>query len=338
MKNPTCKHRVAAVALAAGGTLALVGGTAFAGSSSNSSNNNKNDGKHQENNKGKEHNKGGNAQQKSSSYASGFAAIDQNSKVFNLSASASNTGLNDAFNGVDQSNSTDQNCNTNTEGGDVSGHGGVQADSHKKDDGKDGKFDNKGGSSTLTGNTGGDCSNDSSSDNSSDPQAWISTGSADASNWTGTNVTQHNSGGVDVSSDNNASIDGSNLRNAQQKSTSAADGALFVSQGSKVGNVSIALANSGGNSAANEVSQANDTSQNGNANTEGGNVSGSRGDVTTGNSGGSASNSSQSSNSSNPSAKISTGDASASNKTSTTVDQVNNGGVSVQSSNNASIG
>jgi hypothetical protein len=315
----TCRHKLVAVALASGATLAIAGGSTAAFAAP----------------KGDDEAPKGTVDSNNASLGIGAAQIDQNSGVTNFSAAASNSGLNEAHNGVDQGNQTGQDCNANTSGGHTLAVG-VGLPSGEEDS-------LKGGDAKATGgNKGGECSNDATSSNSANPEATIHTGAASASNETATTVSQTNSGGVDVSSDNTGTVDPSGSRRIHQSGVSVAAGFLSVTQSSTVDNASIAVANSGGNSAGNSVDQNNGTTQHGSANTTGGftGAIGLGGNATAGggNTGGSASNSSHSSNSANPSASITTGDASASNSTTTHVTQSNSGGVSVQSSNSGSVG
>jgi hypothetical protein len=334
LKQTTCKHRVAAIALAAGGTLALAGGTAFASNGGHSTDPNKDPNSRDF---GHKKNDGDKITQRGHSGASGFADVTQRSGVFNLSLGLSNSGLNHAGNSIDQSNGTGQSCEANTKGGNVLAIGGLggRHDRHASDA--------KDGTSVQAGNQGGDCSNDASSDNTANPTVALTTGDASTMNDTSTTIGQHNTGGVDVSSSNDGSIDPSGHGdNVRQSGGSWADGGLSVDQAAGVANVSIGIANSGGNSAGNHISQSNDTGQDSSANTKGGNVLaiGGRGgvDVTTGNNGGSSSNKSSSSNTANPNVTLTTGNATASNKTSTNINQSNSGGVKVSSDNSGSVG
>jgi hypothetical protein len=318
LKKTSCRHKVAAIALASGAALAITGGTAFA-----QPDNHPDDEGHQK------------VDSKNASIGIGAAQIDQSSGVTNFSVAASNSGLNEAHNGVEQGNGNSQTCNANTSGGHTLGLGvGVPVDEGEQV---------KGGSADATGgNVGGDCANDATNSNEANPEATILTGAASASNDTATTVDQTNSGGVDVSSDNSGNVDPSGARRIHQSGASVAAGFLGVTQHSSVENNSIAVANSGGNSAGNHVDQNNWNSQHGNANTSGGltGAIGLGGDATAsgGNSGGSASNTASNSNSASPKASITTGDASATNSTTTHVTQSNSGGVSVQSSNSGSVG
>jgi len=333
LKQTTCKHRVAAIALAAGGTLALAGGTAFAASGPTGQRTDGNNKSHDN------HDPGNKIRQRGHSGASGFADVEQHTGVFNLSLGLSNSGLNHAGNSIDQSNGTGQSCDANTQGGNVLAIGGLGG---RHDDRKASDANN--GTSVQAGNQGGDCSNTASSDNTANPTVSLTTGAASATNDTSTTVGQTNSGGVDVSSSNDGSIaDPSGHGNhISQSGGSWADGGLSVGQSAGVANVSIGIANSGGNSAGNHISQSNGTDQSGSSNTKGGNVLAIGGhggtDVSTGNNGGSASNNSSSSNTANPSVTLTTGAASASNKTSTNITQTNSGGVTVSSNNSGSIG
>jgi hypothetical protein len=266
LKQTTCKHRVAAVALAAGGTLALAGGTAFA-STGGWNHNGSDPGKDPSSRDFGHKNDGEKIKQRGHSGASGFAEVTQHSGVFNLSLGASNSGLNHAGNSIDQSNGTGQSCSANTKGGNVLAIGGLGG-RHDRE-----ASDANDGTSVQAGNQGGDCSNDASSANTANPTVALTTGDASATNDTSTTVNQTNSCGVDVSSSNDGSIDPSGHGDRiRQSGGSWADGELSVDQSSKVGNVSIGIANSGGNSAGNHISQSNDTGQDGSANTKGGNV------------------------------------------------------------------
>ncbi len=318
MKKTTCRHKLAAVALASGAALAITGGTAFA-----SPKDKPDEGNH------------GDVQSKNASIGIGAAEIDQSSGVSNLSVAASNSGLNSAGNHVDQGNRTGQDCDANTSGGHTIGIGVGRS--------FDGGEEFKSGSGNATGgNTGGDCTNDATSSNSANPEATILTGAASAGNETSTTVSQTNSGGVNVKSDNTGSVDPSGARHVHQSGISAGVGLLSVGQSSTVDNGSLALANSGGNRAGNWVDQGNSTHQDGSANTSGGITAGvgigGNGTASGGNSGGSASNTASSSNSANPKASITTGAASATNSTTTNVTQNNSGGVTVSSSNSGSVG
>ena len=323
MKSTACRHKLAAIAIASGATLAIAGGTAFATPGEQVKDPD-------------EHAPKGTVDSKNASLAIGAAQIDQNSGVTNFSAAATNSGFNSAHNGVDQGNATGQNCSANTSGG---GTLAVGLGTRSRDEGRA----STGGTAQANGgNTGGDCSNDATSSNSADPIASIETGAASASNQTSTTVGQTNSGGVGISSDNTGSVDPSGARRVHQSGGSVSVGLLSVSQSSTVDNTSVAFANSGFNRAGNHVDQSNGTSQGSTANTSGGTTGalGLGGNATAngGNTGGSAANSSHSSNSANPTASITTGAASASNSTTTNVTQTNSGGVTVQSSNSGSVG
>lgn len=315
MKTITCRHKLAAIALAGGATLAIAtGGTAFA---------QPDDEPH------------ANVDSHNAALGIGAAHIDQSSGVANFSAADSNTGLNDAHNSVDQTNRTPQECSADTSGGGTFAVGvAVPVDEGESFKGGDARANG--------GNKGGECTNDATSSNSANPEAMIHTGSASATNETSTTVDQSNSGGVEVKADNTGTVDPTGARRIHQSGASVAAGFLSVDQHSFVDNVSLASANSGGNSASNRVDQGNWTPQDASADTSGGHTGalalGGNATASGGNSGGSASNSAHSSNTANPTASITTGDATASNSTTTHVTQTNSGGVSVSSSNNGSVG
>ena len=104
MKSTACRHKLAAIAIASGATLAIAGGTAFATPGEQVKDPD-------------EHAPKGTVDSKNASLAIGAAQIDQNSGVTNFSAAATNSGFNSAHNGVDQGNATGQNCSANTSGG-----------------------------------------------------------------------------------------------------------------------------------------------------------------------------------------------------------------------------
>jgi hypothetical protein len=229
----TCKHRLAALALASSAAVAIsaAGGTAFADD--------------------------GHVDSDNASIGIGEAQIDQHSDVANFSVAASNSGFNQAHNDVDQNNDNWQTCEADTKGGGTLGLSIGEEES--------------GAADATGGNIGGDCSNDATNSNDANPEASIHTGAASAGNETSTTVEQTNSGGVDITSDNTGSVAGTDDdAHVHQNGVSVGAGFLGVSQGSSVSNESLALANSGGNHAGNNVDQNNWNEQHGSANTSGG--------------------------------------------------------------------
>lgn len=265
------------------------------------------------------------------SYTDAYAEIYQDSEVDTEQDAEANTGYNEVFSGVFGWNETYQQAWADVFEGNIGGpfllplNGSVSAN---------GEWGGWGCGCTdinETGNAGGSASNGSNSSNDGDANAAIATGRAQASNDASTDVNQANSGGANASSTNTVTaIDPDGGDTWAYSETYAS---LYVDQDSDVDTDQDAWANTGYNYAEAVVEGANETFQEASATVSGGNIWGGGEENYAGNTGGTATNDSTSSNLGTASATITTGDATATNNSTTNVTQNNSGGASATSNN-----
>jgi hypothetical protein len=236
--------------------------------------------------------------------------LDQDQHVLTAQLGLANSGKNEAVSLTGNLNLGEQDCETNLRGGNI-----LFAD----DD-------------NTAGNSGGDCTNNSTATNNGTGNATVSTGDASAPNTANTTVSQGNSGGSSV---NNSAND--NTIEADDGPASLSNGGnakLAVNQHSSVKNLQAALANTGGNTAVGVVVGVNAGSQTGTSHVSGGNILFGHDGNTAGNTGGNAGNTSSASNTGSGTASVTTGNATASNSSTTSVTQTNSGGSSATNTAN----
>jgi hypothetical protein len=246
---------------------------------------------------------------------------DQSAHVGTKQFSLSNSGFNLAESATEGSNWTDQDANSNADGGNVDGFFG---DDTEEND---------------ASNASGDATNDSTSDNTGTASASVTSGSADASNSSNVTGAQDNSSAatIDSTTDHNTvETDDDHdcgCDNAFVSSSNNATNSSTQSVGVWTGQA--AVANSGFNAAGAFVGGSNNTTQSSNTNASGGNVYGGGDDTegnTASNTSGNAGNTSSSSNNGTATSSVSSGNASASNSSTVGITQTNSGGASVTSS------
>jgi hypothetical protein len=231
--------------------------------------------------------------------------VEQESKVHTDQDATANTGGNGGLIFAANVNIGDQDCTTSLDGGNLSD---VEEES-------------------AAGNNGGNCDNASRQTNRGTADASIDTGDANANNDSKTTVRQKNSGHASVANtatDNQVGDDGNgNLLNN-------GDANLTVDQDSKVTTDQDAKANTGHNYLIVGVIGVNYGEQSGTTSVNGGNIDDAEdGPNTAGNTGGNASNDAKQRNNGTATANITTGNATASNSSKTTVNQTNSGNASV---------
>jgi hypothetical protein len=231
-------------------------------------------------------------------------SVDQSQYTFTGQLSLANTGLNAALGVAGNVNLGEQDCVAGNDGGDI----------HGVDD------DN------TTGNTGGDCTNDATQSNDGTGEADVQTGSATGKNDAKSTVNQKNDG--DSSVNNTANNNKVEADDGDASLENGGDANLWVDQHSQVETWQGAAANSGGNLAVSGVLGVNLGSQTGSGGVTGGNIGWAGDGNSAGNSGGNASNTAHQTNTGSASASIRTGNASASNSSTTSVTQSNTGSAS----------
>lgn len=282
------RHRRIAVAAAGVSALTVMGGTAAYASGGGW------DGGHKHDGGDASLDNGGDAK----------LSLDQSQYTFTGQLSLANTGLNTALGITGNVNLGEQDCYAGNDGGDIKG---VDDDN-------------------TTGNEGGDCTNDATQSNDGTGKADVQTGAATGKNDAKSTVNQKNDGDSSV---NNTAND--NTIDADDGDASLSNGGnanLWVNQHSGVETWQGAAANSGGNTAVSGVIGVNLGSQTGSGGVTGGNIGWSGDGNSAGNSGGNASNSAHQTNTGSASATIKTGNATASNSSTTSVTQSNTGSAS----------
>jgi hypothetical protein len=230
--------------------------------------------------------------------------VDQWQHVYTEQLAEANTGANEALAIAGNLNLGSQDCTSDLSGGDIS----------KVED------------NNTAGNEGGNCANDATATNDGTANADIETGSASAPNSASTSVQQSNDG--DASVNNTANDNIVEADDGDASLTNGGDAKVWVDQKSSVKTWQGAAANSGHNTAVAGVIGVNAGSQSGASGVSGGNIDWSDDGNTAGNTGGNVNNTASAANTGSATAGIKTGNATASNSSSTTVHQSNTGNAS----------
>jgi len=232
------------------------------------------------------------------------AHIEQLQHVYTEQLASANTGANQALAITGNLNLGSQDCTSDLGGGDIS----------KVDD------DN------TAGNEGGNCDNDATATNEGTSKAAIDTGDASAPNSSSTAVLQKNDG--DASVNNTANDNKVEADDGNASLENGGDANLWVDQHSSVNTWQGAKANTGHNTAIAGVVGVNAGSQSGSSGVSGGNINWAGDGNSAGNTGGNVGNTANASNTGTAAAGVKTGNATASNSSTTSVTQSNTGSAS----------
>lgn len=230
--------------------------------------------------------------------------VDQYQHVYAEQLAEANTGANEALAITGNLNLGRQDCTSDLSGGDI----------HKVED------------NNTAGNEGGNCDNDATADNKGTARANIETGNASAPNSASASVQQKNDGDATVNNTANSNTVEADDGNASLNN--GGDARVSVHQDSSVQTWQGASANSGHNTAIAGVIGVNAGSQSGSSGVSGGNIEYADDGNSAGNTGGNVGNTANASNTGSAAAAIKTGNATASNSSSTTVHQSNTGNAS----------